>query len=119
MSSSSTLVGAAPAPSGVTPNFEEPTDVLRTVNYVTQALSILFVTIFIGLKHYAKSSVLRGTWNLEDCKAPAVLSCKATVASIITDTRQTLLIFHTFSLSDTASTASLVCRLHGSALTEK
>lgn len=64
--SSSTLVGAAPAPSGVTPNFDEPADVLRTVNYVTQALSILFVTVFVGLKHYAKSSVLRGTWNLED-----------------------------------------------------
>jgi hypothetical protein len=65
----STLVGAAPAPLGVTPNFEEPTDVLRTVNYVTQTLSIIFVTVFIGLKHYAKSSVLRGTWNVEDCKA--------------------------------------------------
>lgn len=77
-SSSTTLVGSAPAPSGVTPNFDEPADVLRTVNYVTQALSILFVTVFIALKHYAKSSVLRGTWNLEDCKAPGLFSCKGT-----------------------------------------
>lgn len=81
-SSSTTLVGAAPAPSGVTPNFEEPADVLRTVNYVTQALSIFFVTVFIALKHYAKSGVLRGTWNLEDCKAPGLLPCKETVANI-------------------------------------
>ncbi|KUI57653.1 hypothetical protein VP1G_04960 [Cytospora mali] len=63
---STTVTGASPAPSGTTPNFEHPTDVLRTVNYVTQALSLVFVTAFMCLKYYAKTTVLRGTWNLDD-----------------------------------------------------
>jgi hypothetical protein len=102
--SSSTLVGAAPAPSGVTPNFDEPADVLRTVNYVTQALSILFVTVFIGLKHYAKSSVLRGTWNLEDCEArPGLLSYNATdLSTRLLTLRKISHISHMSSFSGTA-----------------
>lgn len=59
--------GAATPPKGVTPDFDHPTDVLRTVNYVTQALSLVFVTLFMFLKYYAKTTVLRGTWNLDDC----------------------------------------------------
>ncbi|KAL1872377.1 hypothetical protein Daus18300_004347 [Diaporthe australafricana] len=64
--SSDSRVGAAQAPAGVTVDFDNPTDALRTVNYVTQALSIVIVTVFVCLKHYAKASVLRGTWNIED-----------------------------------------------------
>lgn len=59
-------IGAATPPKGVTPDFDHPTDVLRTVNYVTQALSLVFVTLFMFLKYYAKTTVLRGTWNLDD-----------------------------------------------------
>ncbi|KUI73190.1 hypothetical protein VM1G_08943 [Cytospora mali] len=63
---STTVTGASPAPPGITPNFEHPTDVLRTVNYVTQALSLVVVTGFMCLKYYAKTTVLRGTWNSDD-----------------------------------------------------
>lgn len=59
--------GAVPAPEGFTPNFDDPTDVLRTINYVTQALSLIFVSVFMGLKYYAKTNVLHGTWNMDDC----------------------------------------------------
>ncbi|ROW10609.1 hypothetical protein VMCG_01620 [Cytospora schulzeri] len=58
--------GAAAAPKGYTPNFDDPVDVLRTVNYVTQGLSLVFVSAFMCLKYYAKATVLRGTWNLDD-----------------------------------------------------
>lgn len=59
--------GAIPAPPGITPDFEHPKDVLRTINYVTQALSLIFVTAFMALKYYAKVTVLRGAWVLDDC----------------------------------------------------
>lgn len=62
----SAQTGAATPPDGITPNFDNPTDVLRTVNYVTQALSLFFVSLFMCLKYYAKTTVLRGTWNLDD-----------------------------------------------------
>ncbi|KAK7740728.1 hypothetical protein SLS53_005196 [Cytospora paraplurivora] len=62
----STVTGAIPAPKGFTPNFEHPADVLHTINYVTQALSLVIVTGFIVVKHYSKVTVLRGTWQLED-----------------------------------------------------
>lgn len=64
---SSTVTGAIPAPKGITPNFQHPTDVLHTINYITQALSLVIVTGFIAAKHYSKATVLRGTWHLEDC----------------------------------------------------
>lgn len=59
--------GAAPPPEGFTPNFDHPTDVLRTINYVTQGLSLVFVTLFMFLKYYAKVTVLHGMWKSEDC----------------------------------------------------
>ncbi|KAF4120598.1 integral membrane protein [Geosmithia morbida] len=43
---SSSYPGAAPPPAGVTPDLENPTDVLRTIIFVTQALTLVFVTFF-------------------------------------------------------------------------
>ncbi|KAG5305447.1 integral membrane protein [Histoplasma capsulatum G186AR] len=48
-----------PPPPGVTSNFDHPTDVLRTVNLVTQYLTIAVVTIFVAtrliIKYYRYS----------------------------------------------------------------
>ncbi|OJD14747.1 hypothetical protein AJ78_04945 [Emergomyces pasteurianus Ep9510] len=54
-----------PPPPGVTSNFDHPTDVLRTVNLVTQYLTIATVTIFLAtrliIKFYRYSR-----FNIED-----------------------------------------------------
>ncbi|KAK7954137.1 hypothetical protein PG996_015022 [Apiospora saccharicola] len=50
-------VGAIPPPPGVTPNFENPTDVLNTINLVSQILSMVIMTIFMALRVYVKMRV--------------------------------------------------------------
>lgn len=59
--------GAAPPPEGVIPDLAHPQDVLRTVNYVTQALTITFVSIFVGIRFYAKTRLLGGGFTADDC----------------------------------------------------
>ncbi|KAK2595024.1 hypothetical protein QQS21_007278 [Conoideocrella luteorostrata] len=58
--------GAAPPPEGVIPDLNNPEDVLRTVNYVTQGLTILFTTLFVATRVYAKSRILGGDVTLDD-----------------------------------------------------
>ncbi|KAK7996046.1 hypothetical protein PG991_015513 [Apiospora marii] len=50
-------VGAIPPPPGVTPNFENPEDVLNTINLASQILSIVIMTIFLALRVYVKMRV--------------------------------------------------------------
>lgn len=66
--------GAAAPPDGVTADVNNPQDVLRTLNFVTQGLTLVIVSIFIALKLYAKIKVLGGKFGWEDCK----LSCLIT-----------------------------------------
>ncbi|PNP52433.1 hypothetical protein THARTR1_07037 [Trichoderma harzianum] len=58
--------GAAPPPEGVIPDLAHPQDVLRTVNYVTQGLTIFFVSIFVAIRFYAKTRVLGGSFTPDD-----------------------------------------------------
>ncbi|KAK8111999.1 uncharacterized protein PG998_008456 [Apiospora kogelbergensis] len=50
-------VGAVAPPPGVTPNFENPDDVLHTVNLVAQILSMVIMTPFIVMRVYVKLRV--------------------------------------------------------------
>ncbi|KAK9415977.1 hypothetical protein SUNI508_09937 [Seiridium unicorne] len=59
--------GAAAPPDGATVNLDDPQDVLRTLNYVVQGLTLFLVTLAIALKLYAKFSVQKGTFGWEDC----------------------------------------------------
>ncbi|WQF80653.1 hypothetical protein CDEST_05667 [Colletotrichum destructivum] len=45
---------AAPPPEGVVPDFQNPKDVLHTINLVSQILSIVMVSLFMILRLYAK-----------------------------------------------------------------
>ncbi|KAL4729767.1 hypothetical protein ACLX1H_004193 [Fusarium chlamydosporum] len=58
--------GAAPPPHGVKPNLENPADVLRTTNYVTQALTLLFTAGFVATRFYAKYKVMGGGVTRDD-----------------------------------------------------
>ncbi|KAJ4246251.1 hypothetical protein NW762_013601 [Fusarium torreyae] len=58
--------GAAPPPAGVEPDLENPVDVLKTTNYVTQALTLAFTSTFIVTRFYAKSKVMGGGITRDD-----------------------------------------------------
>ncbi|KAG6021216.1 hypothetical protein E4U41_002549, partial [Claviceps citrina] len=60
--------GAMQPPEGVTPDFEHPEDVMRTIVYLTQGLTIFFTTLLIAMRIYAKSKVLvGGSFSTDDC----------------------------------------------------
>jgi hypothetical protein len=65
--------GAAPPPDGVEPNIEHPEDVLQTILYVTQGLTVFFVTVFVGLRMYAKTKLLGNILTWDDCKSRRLL----------------------------------------------
>lgn len=56
-----------PPPAGVTPNFENPQDVIRTVNIATQYLSIVIVSIFVLLRLFLKIHRF-SKFDIEDCE---------------------------------------------------
>ncbi|KAG5979689.1 hypothetical protein E4U55_004869 [Claviceps digitariae] len=58
--------GAGPPPEGVTPDLAHPDDTLRTINYMTQALTVVIVTGFVATRVYAKSKVLGGGFTMDD-----------------------------------------------------
>lgn len=54
-------------PPGVTSNFENPEDVLRTVNLTTQYLSIAVVSVFVALRLLIKIKRY-SRFDIEDCE---------------------------------------------------
>lgn len=58
--------GALPPPPGVVADVEHPHDVLRTCFYVTQALTLFFVSIAFGLRLYSKKIILGGSLAIDD-----------------------------------------------------
>ncbi|KAL7961874.1 hypothetical protein V8C34DRAFT_301955 [Trichoderma compactum] len=65
--------GAAPPPEGVIPDLAHPQDVLRTVNYVTQGLTIFFVSIIVAVRFCAKARVPGGGFTPDDCAYARIL----------------------------------------------
>ncbi|KAM5344187.1 hypothetical protein ACJ41O_012724 [Fusarium nematophilum] len=61
--------GAGPPPEGVEPNLESPQDVLKSCNYVTQALTMVFVTMFVATRFYAKLRILMIGYCITACVA--------------------------------------------------
>lgn len=68
MSEETQFPGAGPPPDGVEPDLDNPTDVLQTVSYVTQGLTIVIVSLFIAIRAYAKVKLHPGPPTFEDCE---------------------------------------------------
>ncbi|KAK9791436.1 hypothetical protein SCARD494_07619 [Seiridium cardinale] len=88
--------GAAAPPDGATVNLDDPQDVLRTLNYVVQGLTLFLVTLAIALKLYAKLSVQKGTFGWEDtlfCKLALLLLIARIFGSVYTKTIRGIYIF--------------------------
>lgn len=68
----SSIEGAAPPPDGVSPNFEHPEDVLRTINFVTGVLVIALMVPFIFLQVLLKVLIVR-SFVIEDCRLLSTL----------------------------------------------
>ncbi|KAF5001167.1 hypothetical protein FGRMN_1191 [Fusarium graminum] len=58
--------GALPPPAGYEPSLERPVDVLKTTNYVTQALTLAFTSFFVATRFYAKYKVMGGGITKDD-----------------------------------------------------
>lgn len=58
--------GAAPPPEGVTPNFDHPKDVLKTINIVSGILAIGLTAPFVLLRFYVRVFIMRAI-DREDC----------------------------------------------------
>ncbi|KAG5929023.1 hypothetical protein E4U42_007392 [Claviceps africana] len=56
-----------PGREAVNPDATQLGETLRTINYVAQGLTIVFVTAFVATRVYAKSTVLGGGLSLDDC----------------------------------------------------
>ncbi|RYO80748.1 hypothetical protein DL766_008045 [Monosporascus sp. MC13-8B] len=70
--------GAIPPPPGVIADPDNPVDALRTVNYVTQGLTLFFATLFIVLRVYTRKNVLKGRWTSDDYSAVIAYASKLT-----------------------------------------
>ena len=60
--------GAAQPPIGVDPDLDNPEDVLKSCLFVTQGLTLVFVTVSVATRIYAKSRVLGGVLTSDDCQ---------------------------------------------------
>ncbi|KAI1249393.1 hypothetical protein MGN70_009006 [Eutypa lata] len=58
--------GAIAPPAGEQADLNNPQDVLRTINYVTQVLTLVFVTLFVALRLFVKFHVYKGRWTADD-----------------------------------------------------
>ena len=58
---------AASPPPGVTSDLNNPKDVIRTINFVTQALTLIFCTAFVWIRGYHKLKTVRLDWAIDDC----------------------------------------------------
>jgi hypothetical protein len=63
----STQVGASVPPAGITPNFDQPQDVLYTINFLVEILCIALVVTFVSLRIYVRACMMRQI-EKEDCK---------------------------------------------------
>jgi hypothetical protein len=64
----SDLIGAMPPPPGITPDFDNPKDELRTLMITTQVLCISIVSIFVFLRVYVRIRIMHD-FGREDCKS--------------------------------------------------
>lgn len=58
--------GATPAPPGIIPDFENPEDVLHTVNLVSQVLAIALVTPVVGFRLWVRWRIVP-PFLIDDC----------------------------------------------------
>ena len=63
----SSQLGAAAPPDGVIPNFEQPQDVLYTVNLVVEIICLTLVIPFVSLRIYIRAHLMKQIGK-EDCK---------------------------------------------------
>jgi hypothetical protein len=63
-----TFTPAALPPKGVKANLEHPDTTAQTLDYITQSLCLVFMTVFFGLRMYVKLFILNG-FGIEDCES--------------------------------------------------
>lgn len=64
-------------PEGVVADLQNPTDVLRTTNFITQALTLAFCSAFVFVRGLQKVRVFAFSWSVDDCEPPSFRDCSA------------------------------------------
>lgn len=78
--------GATPAPPGRTPSFENPEDVLHTINLVSQILAVATVTPIVCFRLYVIRWKNASPFRVDDCMIPSLrLALGPRTVEIITD----------------------------------
>jgi len=54
-------------PAGVVADLENPTDVLRTINFVTQALTLVLCSVFVSIRAAQKFRMAKPRVFVDDC----------------------------------------------------
>jgi hypothetical protein len=55
-------------PEGVVTDLQNPTDVIRTINFVTQALTLTFCSAFVLIRAVQKFRLSTSNASVDDCK---------------------------------------------------
>lgn len=55
-------------PEGVVADLNNPTDVLRTINFVTQALTLVLCSVFVFIRGAQKLRMASPTFVVDDCR---------------------------------------------------
>lgn len=68
MSAQEIVQGATPPPPGRIPNFENPEDVLHTINLVSQILAVAITTPIVALRLWVRWKI-NPPFLIDDCKS--------------------------------------------------
>jgi hypothetical protein len=61
-------------PEGVVADLQNPTDVIRTINFVTQALTLAFCSAFVLIRAVQKLRVSTSNFSVDDCKSHVLVA---------------------------------------------
>jgi hypothetical protein len=61
-------------PEGVVADLQNPTDVIRTINFVTQALTLAFCSAFVFIRAIQKFRVSTSNLSVDDCKSHVLVA---------------------------------------------
>jgi hypothetical protein len=61
-------------PEGVVADLQNPTDVIRTINFVTQALTLAFCSAFVLIRAVQKLRVSTSNFSVDGCKSHVLVA---------------------------------------------
>jgi hypothetical protein len=105
-------------PEGAVANLQNPTDVIRTINFVTQALTLAFCSAFVFIRAIQKLRVSASNLSVDDCKSHVLMAWRWNLTDWLPRSHVIImgvpgLLLHGWSLSYVTATETGYCmRMH-------